>query len=447
MRDLLLGQSPNDLDLVCKNARELAADIARRNHASLVSMEKKPGEPCYRVIDRTRPAAFIDLAEMRGRDIREDLYQRDFTINAMALEIREGGAFGDLIDVLQGQEDIRMQTVRMVSDHALVSDPLRIIRAVRHAAALQFSIEEATLSEMKYRAGLLTGVAAERVLAELLLILETNRSARYFRQMDELGILAVLFPEITPMKTCAQNGFHHKDVWEHSLLVMENVEYILSGLAGHFGDIGSSVADSLAAGTSSLVKLASLFHDVGKPVTKGVRPDGRITFHKHDKVGADIAKSVCERLKMPNRSRDLVVRMVREHLRPLVLSSVGTKSSTLVRWFGKMRDDAVPVLVLGMADVMSSLGPASGAEYRQRVIAWVQECMQSYFGFIRRRISEPLFITGEDLIAMGMKPGVELGKIISRLRFAQDCGKMTSREEALSAARNMISGRPEARQQ
>jgi len=447
VRDLLLGLGPNDLDLVCRDAGELASDIARRNNASLVSMEKKPGEPCYRVVDRTHPDAFIDLAEMRGRDIREDLYQRDFTINAMALEIREGGAFGDLIDVLQGQEDIRMHVVRMVSDQALVSDPLRIIRAVRHAAALQFSIEEATLSEMRERAGLLTGVSAERVLAELLLILETDQSTRYFRQMDELGILAVLFPEIAPMKTCAQNGYHHKDVWEHSLLVMESVEYVLSGLAGHFGDISSFVAESLAAGTSSLVKLASLFHDVGKPVTKGLRPDGRITFHKHDKVGADIAKTVCERLKMPNRSRDLVVRMVREHLRPLVLSSLGTKSSALVRWFEKMRDDAVPVLVLGMADVMSSLGPASGAEYRQQVIAWIQESMQSYFGFLRRRISEPLLITGDDLIAMGMKPGIELGKIISRLRFAQDCGKVTSRDEALSAARKMISERPEGRRQ
>jgi putative nucleotidyltransferase with HDIG domain len=446
VRDLLLGQSPHDLDLVCRNAREIASDIARRNHASLVFMEKKPGEPCYRVIDRTCPDAFIDLAEMRGRDIHEDLYHRDFTINAMALEIRDGGAYGDLIDMLHGAEDIRMNVVRMVSDRALVSDPLRILRAVRHAATLHFSIEEATLSEMKNRAGLLRGVSAERVWAELLLILETDRSAYYFRKMDELGILEVLFPEIMPMKACTQNGYHHKDVWEHSLLVMENVEHILSDLAGFFGDVSSSVADYLAAGTSSLVKLASLLHDVGKPDTKGVRPDSRITFRRHHKVGADIAQAVCERLRMPNRSRDLVVRIVREHLRPLVLSSFRTESSALLRWFGKMRDDAVPVLVLGMADVMSSLGPESGAEYREQVITWIQESMLAYFGSIRQRIASPLLITGDDLIAMGMKPGIALGKLISRLRFAQDSGKINSREEALCAAREMIRDRPEGRQ-
>jgi putative nucleotidyltransferase with HDIG domain len=283
-------------------------------------------------------------------------------------------------------------------------------------------------------------------LAELLLILETDRSACSFRKMDELGILEVLFPEIMPMKACAQNGYHHKDVWEHSLLVMENVEHILSDLAGFFGDVSSSVADSLAAGTSSLVKLASLLHDVGKPDTKGVRPDSRITFRGHDKVGAGIAQAVCKRLRMPNRSRDLVVRIVREHLRPLVLSSFGTESSALVRWFGKMRDDAIPVLILGMADVMSSLGPESGAEYRERIIAWIQESMLAYFGSIRQKLASPLLVTGDDLIAMGMKPGIALGKLISRLRFAQDSGKISSREEALCAARELIRDRPERRQ-
>jgi len=443
VRDLLLGQSPHDLDLVCRNAREIASDIARRNHASLVSMEKKPGEPCYRVVDRTCPDAFIDLAEMRGRDIREDLYQRDFTINAMAVEIRDDGTYGDLIDMLQGAEHIRMKIIRMVSGRALVSDPLRILRAVRLAARLQFSIEEATLSEMKNSAGLLTGVSAERVLAELLFILKADRSGGYFRQMDELGILAVLFPEIMPMKACAQNGYHHEDVWEHSLLVMENVEHILRDLAGHFGDNGSSVAASLTPGTVCLIKLASLLHDVGKPATKDVRPDGRISFRRHDSVGADIAKAVCARLKMPNRSRDFVVRMVREHLRPLVLSALGTKSSALVRWFGRMRDDAVPVLILGTADIMSSLGPESGAEYRKRVIAGIKQIMHTYFGSLRQRIASPLLITGDDVMAMGMQPGIALGKLISRLRFAQDCGKINTREEALCAAREMIRELPQ----
>ncbi len=445
VRDLLLGHVPHDLDLVCRDAGAVAADIARRTNAALVPMEKKPGEPCYRIVDRTCPDAFIDLAEMRGRDIAEDLYQRDFTINAMALEIRGHSVYGDLIDLLGGAEDLRMKKVRMVSDRALVSDPLRILRAVRHAATLQFSIEETTLQEMTRQAGLLHGVSGERVWHELHHILGTDRSTHYFRVLDERHILAVLFPEIIPMKGCAQNEYHHTDVWQHSLLVMENVEHVLSDLAGHFGDVGSSIAGILSGGISSLVKLACLLHDAGKPSAREVRPDGRITFRGHDRAGAAVAEAVCERLRMPNRSKDLVCRMVREHLRPLLFSSSGTKTSAIVRWFGRMRDDAVPVLVLAMADVMSSLGSASGADYRQRVIAWMQESIQNYFGSLRPRLFAPLLISGDDLIALGMKPGLAMGKVISRLRFAQDSGKITSREEALHAVREMICGRPEER--
>jgi len=445
VRDLLLGHFPKDLDLVCKNAKRVATDIALRNNVSLVSMEKKPHEPCYRIVDRENLDVFLDIAEMRGNDILEDLKNRDFTMNAMAVEIRGDGTAGELIDPMHGAEDIREKMIRMVGDRALVSDPLRILRAIRHAATLNFLIDDATLREMQFSAGLLTCVSAERILTELLLILTAERGALYFRKMDSLGILEVLFPEILPMKVCDQNGYHHKDVWGHSLLVMEKVEGILNDLPEYFGEVSGEIADNLSSGRIPLLKLASLFHDIGKPATKGQRPDTRITFYGHDKAGADIVRHIAERLRMPNRSRDFMVSLVREHLKPLVLSRAETRSTSLVRWFRRLRDDAVPVLILGMADVMGSLGPASGVEYRNGVIDWIQESMHSYFSSLRRKIEAPLLITGDDLIDMGMEPGIVLGNLLYRLRFAQDTGKITSREEALQAAREMIRKRSEGR--
>ena len=445
VRDLLLGHFPKDIDLVCRNAREVAADIAQRNNATLVSMEKKPHQPCYRIVDRDNPDVFLDIAEMRGNDILEDLENRDFTMNAMAVEIRGCGTAGKLIDPMHGAEDIREKMIRMVSDRALVSDSLRILRAIRHAATLNFTIGETTLREMRNSSGLLTCVSAERILTELLLILASERSALYFRKMDDLGILGVLFPEIMPMKECGQNGYHHKDVWGHSLLVMEKVEGILNDLLGYFGGDSREVAGSLSSRTIPLLKMASLFHDIGKPITKGQRPDGRFTFYGHDKAGADIVRHIAERLRMPNRSRDLMVSLVREHLKPLVLSRPESRRTSLVRWFRRMRDDAVPVLILGMADIMSSLGPASGVEYRNGVIAWIQESMHSYFSSLRQKIEAPLLVTGDDLISMGMEAGIELGNLLYRLRFAQDIGKITSREETLHAAQEMIRKRSEGR--
>jgi putative nucleotidyltransferase with HDIG domain len=334
----------------------------------------------------------------------------------------------------------------MVSDHTLVSDPLRILRAIRHAALLDFSIEEKTLREMHSKAGMLTGVSAERIMVELLLILGAERSSCYFRKMDELGILEVLFPEIVPMKACGQNGYHHKDVWGHSILVMENTEHILHDLPGYFGGVSGPVAENLSAGRTPLLKLASLLHDVGKPATQGVRPDSRITFYGHDKAGADMVRGISERLRMPNWSRDFVVRLVAEHLRLLVLSSPGTRRSAVLRWFRKIRDDAVPVLILGMADVMGSLGPESGDTYRESVIAWAAAGMHDYFSSIKQKIEAPLLVSGDDLIAMGMEPGIALGNLLYRLRFAQDIGKIADREEALCAAREMIRRRSGGKQ-
>jgi len=447
VRDLLLGHFPKDIDLVCRNAKKVASDISKRNNATLVSMEKKPHEPCYRIVDRENPDVFIDIAEMRGNDILEDLKNRDFTMNAMAVEIKGAGTAGELIDPVHGAQDIREKVIRMASDRALVSDPLRILRAIRHAATLNFSIDDATQREMQSSAGLLTCVSAERILTELLLILASKRGALHFGKMDALGILEVLFPEIMPMKVCDQNGYHHKDVWGHSLLVMEKMEGILNDLPEYFGGVSGEIVDNLSSGRIPLLKLASLFHDIGKPVTKGQRPDARITFYGHDKAGADIVRHIAERLRMPNRSRALMVSIVREHLKPLVLSRPETRSTSLVRWFRRLRDDAVPVLILGMADIMSSLGPASGVEYRNGVIAWIQESMHSYFSSLRQKIEAPLLITGDDLIVMGMEPGTVLGNLLYRLRFAQDTGKITSREEALYAAREMIRKRSEGRKQ
>jgi hypothetical protein len=208
------------------------------------------------------------------------------------------------------------------------------------------------------------------------------------------------------------------------------------------------VADNLSSGRAPLLKLASLLHDVGKPGTKGVRPDGgRITFYGHDKSGAGIMGDIAGRLKLPNRSRDFLVSLVAEHLRPLMLSSRAGATDARVRWFRKMRDDAVPVLILSMADAMGSLGPESGEDYRSRFIAWVTESMHAYHRSIRPRMEAPLLVTGDDLIAMGVEPGIALGHLLYRIRFAQDMGKLTSRDEAMSAAREMVRRRAEGRQE
>ncbi len=459
VRDLLMNSEPKDLDLVCKDAKKLAVSIARKMSAALVIMEKKADEhstgfippcggeckPCYRVVDRDRPDEFLDIAEMRGDTIEEDLSRRDFTINAMAIRLHHDGIAEELFDPFHGSGDIQKKIVRMVSKEAFVSDPLRILRAFRFAAALGFAIEEPTLKAMQSNAALLRQVSVERIMAELQHILLTSKSSVWFRQMDALGILEIILPEILPMKGCKQNGYHHKDVWEHSLLVMEQVEQILCNLS-RFGEASAKIADLIDDEKTVFLKLAGLLHDIGKPSTSGIKPgSSRIIFYGHDKAGAEIMKAMAGRLKLSCRSKDFLVSIVAEHLRPLALSSPKARSAARIRWFRKMRDDSVFALILAIADVMSSLGPESGEEYREHFIVWAAESIQEYFDSIKPKLESPLLINGDDLISMGMNPGIALGNLLYCLRFAQDLGRIGTHEEALKLAGDIIARQAERR--
>jgi len=445
VRDLLLHFIPKDMDLVCKDAKKLAMSLAQQKNAALVMMEKKADEPCYRVLDRDNPEEYLDIAEMQGDTIEEDLSRRDFTINAMAIRLQDDGTAGELLDPFHGSGDIQRKIVRMVSKQAFVSDPLRILRAFRFAAVLSFAIEDPTLKAMQTNAELLKQVSVERIMAELQGILLTAKSAAWFRQMDDLGILEVILPEILPMKGCEQNWHHHKDVWEHSLLVMEQVEQILCDLS-RFGDVTARIADVMDDDKTAFLKLAGLLHDIGKPSTRGIKPESsRIIFYGHDKAGAEIMKEMAARLKLSCLTKNFLVSIIAAHLRPLALASPKAKAAARMRWFRKMRDDSVPALILAMADVMSSLGPESGEEYREHFMTWAEESIKEYFDSIKPKLESPLLINGDDLISLGIKPGIALGRLLYRLRFAQDLGKITLREEALTLAAEMIARQAERR--
>ncbi len=439
VRDLFMGRVPKDLDLVCKDAGKFAAGLAAVKNAALVVLEKKPHQPCFRVVDREDAGSYLDITEMRGSGIHDDLAQRDFTINAIAIKIGKDGAAGEVIDPLKGAADIKKGTIRMVSDRCIISDPLRAVRAVRFAAVFGFAPDEAALNEMKLRAPMLRDVSAERVMTELMLILTTPKSGLFFGQMDELGMLEIIFPVIVPMKGCGQSGYHHKDVWGHSLLVMEQVEHIINNLHDYFGERAADVSENLAsADRLPLLKLAALLHDLGKPDTRAANPrTGRTSFHNHDAKGAAMIEVVARTMKMSCSNIDFLVRLIAEHLNILTLASGRAKPAAEMRWFRKMHDDAVPAIILSMADIMSILGPDAGEDYRQSHMIWSKKSIIDYCENIRAIIERRPLVTGRDLIALGMEPGPGIGKVLGEVRDAQDTAEVTSREAALDLARSL----------
>lgn len=443
VRDLALKNEPKDLDIVCHGAKELAYSLAGEKNAAVVSMGKKPWEPCYRVIDRDDCNNFLDIAEMRGKTIQDDLSQRDFTINAIAVEIRKSGALGATIDPLKGMDDIKRKIIRLVNNKAISADPLRILRAFRFAAALNFVVEQTTLDELQARAELLTRVSVERIMSELLLILKTPCSSSFFRQMDRMGILEVILPEIMPMKGCTQNGFHHRDVWEHSLLTLENCEHIINNPTDFFETHATEVTGNLSEGNRlPILKLAALFHDIGKPLTRSLNPDtGRIIFYRHDAEGAILADMLSGRLKMSNTDKEFLSLLVAEHLHVLSLANKTVRPTTIMKWFRKMRDDSIPEIILSMADIKASSGIDSSEEFRDYYLNWTMSMVVKYYKGIKFKLERQGLITGKDLIALGMKPGPKMGKLLNAIRNAQDSGEINSREEAIAMVKKSVAMR------
>ena len=441
VRDMFLNIPPKDIDLSCRGARDFAYNLAAICNAAIVPMEKKPQTPCYRVVDREDINNYLDIAEIRGETIYDDLQQRDFTINAIAIELNRDGSIAGTIDPLNGAQDISNRIIKAVRQDAFASDPLRIIRAFRFSATLNFDIEDLTLDHIRKNVELLILVSGERIFSELLLILGTTNSTQFIKQMDQFGILAVLFPEIRAMKGCSQNAFHHKDVWEHSLLVMENCEEDLNKLPALFEELSDEITGNLSRDHRfAVTKLAALLHDIGKPACREIVPDtGRITFHGHGEKGAGLMDDIAERLKMSGRDREFLKLLVSEHLHLRNLAKHGVKPATKMRWFRKMKDDVIPSIIVGMADVKSSLGPESSVQDRDNFLQWSHETIKDYYETIKNRLERRDLITGRDLITLGMEPGPEMGRILEQIRCAQDTGEVNNSDEALAMARELLS--------
>jgi len=436
VRDHLLGREAKDVDLMCAEPQALAHALESVHDAALVPFLNKPDLPCLRVVNRADTEDFIDLVPIHGSGVADDLSHRDFTINAMAIQVGAGGALGELIDPLGGRRDLRGRLIRTTGPDAMTSDPLRVIRAARFSAELGFEIEAATRRLMTDAADRVAAVAAERIVRELFLTLNQPSSAPLVRVLDGTGALPAIFPEIVPMRRCSQNEHHQLNVWDHSLEALEKLEGLLASLPDPFEPVAGPLHANLERENRlSILKLATLFHDAGKPESRAVSPEtGRITFHGHDAAGSRIAERIAARLKLSVRDQELFRRLVGDHMHIIGLSGRGVRPGTILRWFRRLGEDMVLLLLLEMADVMATAGPASSDVERARQLGWCRETIRLYYTEIKGRLERRPLIGGRDLMAIGIPPGPEMGKIIEAVRAAQDERVVQNRDEALALA-------------
>jgi len=457
IRDALLKRDTADIDIALDaDALEIAPRLAEALGGKFVRLDEANKVGRVVVAGKKAPSGGrwqLDFSTFEG-GIEHDLGRRDFTVDAMAVDL---GALsqGDipLIDPFNGRDDLKDRIIRAVSGTAFSSDAARLLRAVRLAAELDFTLDGQTEALVKRHAPLIAGVAGERVREELLRLLAVPDSGRVLPYLDELGLLTAIFPEMAKAKGVGQPKEHFWDVFEHSLKVVVAVDFLLhQGSWEYAGDeILAAVpwSDSLArhfarpvSGGStrrSLLKLAALLHDVAKPQTKALTEDGRTRFLGHGKEGAAVAVDTLERLRFSGKEVKLVEVMIKHHLRPGQMSQEGLPTHRAIyRYFRDCGEAGIDILFLSLADHLATRGPnlnLSGWQEHARLVDYVlaQHAEQE------KLVTPAKLVTGHDLINIfNMKPGPRMGQLLESVREAQASGDLATREEALALVRERL---------
>lgn len=460
VRDALLGRDTADIDIaVAADALEIASKIA-----TVVGGKYVPLDEVNRVarVVLARDRLEFDFSTLKG-NIEQDLAQRDFTIDAIAIDLKEldkGYTDFKLIDPFNGGNDLQRRVVRTVSETALKSDAARLLRAVRLAGELGFSIDKETEALIQCDSHLAAGVAGERIREELLRLLAIPQAEQLLPYLDELGLVTGIIPELAPTKGSTQPKEHFWDVFTHSVNTVAAVDFLLrqgdwpieasnaehtteevlaavpwsAALAQHFEQ-----AVSHGSTRRSLLKLAALLHDIAKPQTKTIDADGRMRFFEHTKEGATMAATILERLRFSAREVKLVEIMVTHHLRPGQMSHDWLPSRRAIyRYFRDSGEAGIDILFLSLADHLATRGP------HLNLSQWQEHAQMVEYVLAQRLEQEsivvsPKLVDGHDLIKIfGITPGPKIGELLEAVREAQAAGELTTREEALAYIRERL---------
>jgi poly(A) polymerase len=430
LRDELLGREVTDIDIAVQGDPETAArELARELRGPVFMLSEAFG--AWRVVDR-RSGRIYDFAPLQGETIEDDLRKRDFTVNAMARP-REGGA---VVDPLGGQADIESHVLRVIGPDSYERDPLRPLRLARFAAELGFRPDPETERLTAAAAPRVIEASGERVFGELRRLVLAERAVHGLALADRLGLLHAVLPELADLHEVEQSHYHHKDVYGHTLEVLERLIEIEAEAHGALREVlDEPLADELTRGEA--LRFGALLHDIGKPATHDVREDGRVTFLGHDRLGEEMVREICRRLRTSDRLSRFIEGVTRHHLvlgflvheRPLDRRAV-------YRYLKRTSPVEVEVTLLSCADRLATRG-----ENAERAIdAHLELAKELMPAALEWRRSGPprLPLRGDELAReLGIEPGPELGRILAELEEAAYAGEIADRDDAVELARRL----------
>jgi len=436
VRDELLGAGPSvDLDLVVAgDVAPAARALARAAGAKAFSLSDDFG--AWRVVARSGGWQ-ADLNPLRAATLEADLLLRDFTINAIARPLDGGG----LIDPLGGAADLAAKRLRIVAPGALADDPLRALRLVRFACELDLTADRQARAAARAAAGGLARISSERIYAELRRVIASERPGAGMRLALELGLCAVVLPELDLLRGVQQSRYHHLDALEHTLAVLDCAVELGREPQAFVGEehaaavsalLARPLADELTRGDA--MRFGALLHDVAKPATQTVADDGRVGFPGHDALGAALAREILGRLRAAERLRAHVAALTLQHLRlGFLVPRAPLDRRELYDYLDACDPVWADVTLLSVADRLATRGAGSATAIERHL-----ELARSVLGEAlrwQRAGRPPALLRGDELAAaLGLAPGPLLGELLAAIAREAFAGELDSAEEAIAFA-------------
>ena len=435
VRDRLLERPTTDLDFVVDGDVAAAArKLSRAVRGASFELSDEFGG--WRVIAADR-SWHADLLPLRGGSLAADLALRDFTVNAIAQPLHGG----ELVDPHGGASDLAARRLRAIGPRTFTDDPLRAVRLVRQEAELGLEPDAQTCDLARAQAPRVAHVAQERVFAELKRILAVDGVTRALRRMDGIGVTAAVLPELGAMRGVEQNRYHHADVHDHTIEVLEQTLALQADPAPVVGEehapavrelLAEPLADEVDRGLA--LRLGALLHDAAKPATLGHRDDGTPTFLGHDREGAQLARDVLTRLRASERLKTHVSALVRHHLRlGFLVHERPLSRRALYRYLTTCEPVEVDVTLLSVADRLATRGRKAD-EAIAKHLDLAREVLPAALAWRAEGRRQPL-VRGDALAAaLGLDAGPQLGRLLAAIDEARFAREVSTPDEAIALA-------------